>query len=326
MHTAISVEKANQLGGKMATAFLGGFNRVRLGFPTHIFSAAGGIGDTLLCSTVFREIKRRHQARLGMLTVFPSLFEHSPDVDFVIQPGNGLPGDILIRGLAVTRLAYADYDPVRDSDSPLTEHLLVKICRMAGIQGEIELRPQLFLSPEERAAGKLADRQIVIQSSALGSPYPMKNKDWFPDRFQRVADNLLQRASIIQLGSPVDPLIQGASDLRGKTNFRQSAAILSNSLLFIGAVGFLMHLARAVDCRSVIVYGGRETPQTTGYIANANLIGATPCSPCWLRNDCNFNRECMNMISPEAVIDAALKQLARQGTPLETEIATLQPG
>jgi len=32
-----------------------------------------------------------------------------------------------------------------------------------------------------------------------------------------------------------------------------------------------MHLARAVDCRAVIVYGGRERPEISGYICNKIL-------------------------------------------------------
>lgn len=309
--------------GKTAAVLLGVLNRARLGFPSRIFSGAGGIGDSLLCSTVFHEFKKRSPARLGMSTSFPALFEHNPDVDFVLTPTTPGTQYFLRHGLSISQLKYAAYDSARDSDAPLTEHLLIKICRMAGIQGEIELRPWLFLTPEEHEGGKLAPRQIVIQSSALGSPYPMKNKEWFPDRFQWVADKLLSQATIIQLGSPSDPLIQGARDLRGKTNFRQSAAILANSMLFVGAVGFLMHLARAVDCRSVIVYGGRETPETTGYTANTNLTGTTPCSPCWLRNDCDFNRECMNMISAQSAFEAVLIQIARHGTPLEVENASV---
>ena len=60
---------------------------------------------------------------------------------------------------------------------------------------------------------------------------------------------------------PRYPPLKGALDLRGKTGLREAAAILSNSLVFIGQVGFLMHLARAVDCRSVIVYGGQRNSE-----------------------------------------------------------------
>ena len=75
--------------------------------------------------------------------------------------------------------------------------------------------------------------------------------------------------------------------------------------------------------RKAIVYGGRETSDKTGYIANKNLVGATPCSPCWEENKCDYDRECMKMISVEAVAGAALEQIDRHGSPLETEVVNL---
>jgi hypothetical protein len=36
--------------------------------------------------------------------------------------------------------------------------------------------------------------------------------------------------------------------------------MMVNSVLFVGLVGFLMHLARAVDCRATFICGGRELP------------------------------------------------------------------
>ena len=56
---------------------------------------------------------------------------------------------------------------------------------------------------------------------------------------------------------------------------RESAAILSRSLAFVGQVGFLMHLARAVDCRSVIVYGAQLQP----FVLAIDLVNPAPCIP-----------------------------------------------
>jgi ADP-heptose:LPS heptosyltransferase len=151
----------------------------------------------------------------------------------------------------------------------------------------------------------------------------MNNKEWYPERFQEVVDQLLGEVSFVQLGSKSDPPIKGALDLRGKTSFRESAAILAASRVFIGIEGFPMHLARAVDCRSVIIYGGREDPQILGYACNENLVGAMPCAPCWQRNRCDYDRECMRMIDAEQVVAAVQKQLARYGSPIERQVIDL---
>jgi hypothetical protein len=171
---------------------------------------------------------------------------------------------------------------------------------MAGIKGRVSLRPYVFLTDRERESGKLGSRpQIVMQTSNLGAKYPMRNKLWPPERFQIVADALNKDFEIIQLGLLGDPLLNGATDLRGKTSVREAAAILASSHLFLGLVTGMMHLARAVDCRSVIIYGGREHPWQSGYGANENLFWIGACAPCWLRNDCDFERICMQEIMPK---------------------------
>lgn len=299
---------------KVAPGPLARFNNARLGFPSRVYHGGGGIGDDLLCSTVFHELKKRGQSPIVMRTFYPSLFRENPDVDIVIRKKIPFFAPLMVHGLNLFQLTY---------HVPLKEHFLASMCRDAGISGEILLRPYVFLRAAEVSAGRHFERQAVIQSAGFASTVPMRNKEWYPERFQEVVRRMEGKVSFIQLGSRLDPPLKGALDLRGKTSLREAAAILANSMVFIGLVGFLMHLARAVDCRSVIVYGGRETPDKTGYIANKNLVGRTPCSPCWEENKCDYDRECMKMISVEAVVNAALEQIARHGRPLETETVQL---
>lgn len=301
----------------------GVYNRVRLGFPSHYFQGTGGIGDDLMCSTVFRELKKRGKGRISMVTRHPGLFQRNSDVDHVLHHPQPRMEYWLSAGLPFTRLAYAAYDPTTDRDEAPSEHALIKICRLAGIGGPVELRPYLFLNQEEFAAGKIAEDQVVIQSSGLSAAHPMRNKEWYPQRFQEVCSELRKDVQVIQLGSADDPKLEGAIDKRGKTTLRESAAILANSLVYIGLVGFLMHLARAVDCRSVIVYGGREKPTQTGYVANKNLYSQVRCAPCWLRNPCDFDRKCMDMITSKQVIAATAEQISKYGTLLELQTANL---
>jgi len=208
-------------------------------------------------------------------------------------------------------------------DNP-PRHIIAMMCERAGIHGTVALRPYICLTDGERRAGKLGGRpQIVMQTSNLGARYPMRNKLWPHERFQLVADALNRDFEIIQLGLAGDPPLHGAMDLRGKTTVREAAAILASSRLFLGLVTGMMHLARAVDCRSVIIYGGREEPRQSGYGANENLYWAGACAPCWLRNECDFERVCMTEIMPEQVIAAARRQADRYGAPLPIDHTTI---
>jgi ADP-heptose:LPS heptosyltransferase len=136
----------------------------------------------------------------------------------------------------------------------------------------------------------------------------MLNKEWFPERFQEVVNRLHREIKFIQIGSSGDPPLLNAIDLRGKTSIRASAAILSQARLFVGIEGFVMHIARAMECPAVIVLGGRTAPWQFGYTCNVNLYSPLPCSPCWLWNRCDYGRACLDMITTEDVING-IKQV-----------------
>ena len=287
-----------------------------MGRPEHILYFGYGIGDDLLCTAVAREWKKRGAGKIVMFSRHAALFKENPDISGVYNLGLQDIGRQWTWGYSGVVPQYSLYDPETDRDNFQKEHIIATMCRLAGITGSIDLRPYLTLLPAEKAAGKLLENQIVIQSGGLGQ---IKNKDWFPERYQAVSDQLRGSFGMIHLGQKSDPPIQGALDLRGKTTLRESAAILASSRVFIGQVGFLMHLARAVDCRSVIVYGGREEPLVSGYRVNENIVGLTPCSPCWQRNKCDYGHECMRMIEPDQVVAAVRRQVDRAGTPLEVD-------
>lgn len=270
----------------------------------------GGLGDEIMRTAVARELKKRGIKKVWQFTTVPDLYAGNPDLIAV-------PDDYRLYRLC--RMAGV---PCAEPNYPANppRHFIVMMCESAGIRGEVELRPYVVLTEAERSAGKIMSRpQIAMQTSSLGARYPMQNKVWPHDRFQIVADALKSEFDLIQLGTASDPELPGALDLRGKTSVRQAAAILSASQLFIGLATGLVHLARAVECRSVVIYGGREDPTRSGYCANENLYWDGPCAPCWLRNDCNFDRVCMSDIHPEQVIAAVRRQQERYGTPLPIE-------
>src|ERR1017187_1138959 len=312
-----------EIAGRLVSPFAGVVNRVRHGFPSRFFQGAGRIGDDLICTTVFRELRKRSKRSLAVATRNPGLFEKNPDVEKIIVLTDTRLNRWGRAGLPIKTLAHSGYDAARDLDLPPDEHILIRMCRLARIPGPVELRPYIFLTPQELAAGKLAENQVAIQSSGLASPLAMKNREWYPQRFQELCAQLRSDVRVVQVGSASDMKLEGAIDLRGKTSLRQTAAILANSLVFIGLVGFVMHLARAVDCRSVIIYGGREKPALTGYVANKNLYGQVRCAPCWLRNPCDFDRKCMDMITVDQVIAATADQISRYGSFLEVQTAEL---
>jgi hypothetical protein len=270
----------------------------------------GGIGDDIMCSAVSRELTKRGTKKIWQFTSFPEIFAGNPDMIAV-------PDDFRLHRLCglfrvpCHNLGYPQNPP---------RHLIAMMCAKLGIEGEIELVPRVVLSEAERRSGRITTRpQIAIQSSSLAARYPSRNKLWPHEHFQTVANALTGEFDLVQLGDVSDPQLHGAIDLRGKTTVRQAAAILSTSRVFIGLVNGLMHLARAVECRSVIVYGGREHPSQSGYSANENLYWDGACAPCWKSNACDFARVCMSEIMPEQVTAAVRFQADKYGSILPVD-------
>ena len=295
----------------------------RHGVPEMLLLHGPSIGDDLLCTAVLKELRKSGRRSVWMMSAHREIFWGSEDVERVV-PINLYLADLVKRqGGRCFQMEYAPFDQASDRSTPPAMHIIAEMCAQVGVRGEISLRPYFKFRDSELVDSAWAKDCIVMQSSGLAASFPMLNKQWFPERFQAVADALRRTHRIVQIGSSADPPLQGVDDLRGRTTLRQSAAILANARLFVGSVGFPMHLSRAVDCPAVIVYGGREAPWQSGYVCNTNIYTSLECSPCWRWNTCDYGRRCMTDISASAVIDAVHARLDEHRDPLPVETVLL---
>jgi hypothetical protein len=288
--------------------------------PTKFLLFGRSPGDDLLCTAVLRELKRRGAGDVFMISNYPELFTGTGDAASII-PFDRYERFARVFQEKVQRLVYAPSDG-DDRSRPPRRHIIAQLCANVGITDWVPLKPYLSLSESEKAFGAWARGHIVVQSSGLSARLPMLNKQWYPGRFQEVVDRLCDEFGFVQIGSALEPALRRVKDLRGATGIRESAAILHHARLYVGTVGFLMHLARAVDCPSVIVYGGREAPWQSGYICNTNLYTALPCAPCWRWNTCDIDRKCMSDILVDNVVAAIHEMMSKPRNPLAVEIVS----
>jgi hypothetical protein len=291
-------------------------------------------GDDVLCTAVLRELRKRGKDGLMMVSDHRELFIGNNDPAYV-RPlwaryyRDGSTVSICRRFVRIFggQFTRPEYAPLEGGDRRISppRHIIAEMCGHAGISGPVAIRPYLELNEEEKSSATWARSQIAIQSSGMAARHPTLNKQWFRERFQGVVDAFAGEVEFIQFGSAADPALQRVKDLRGTTSIREAAAILNHARLYVGNVGFLMHLARAVECPSVIVFGGREAPWQTGYICNSNLYSAVPCAPCWLSNNCDFDRRCMSSISVADVVSAIRQMLERPRNPLAVETVDIAP-
>jgi len=302
----------------------------RHGAPTAILHFLGGLGDELLLTCVAHELRKRNPAaRLWQISAAAPLLQGNPDYSLVLDGRHWAlrHSNVLARWRRCLYYAHEEVPGVRTV--PPREHIVAALCQSAGVEGTVGLRPYCYLTDVEQKAGRLGDLQICIQSVGERTHETwMANKCWYHDRLQEVVDGVQRRwlrSTVVQLGVSADPPLRGVVDRRGKTTLRQTAALLSQATCFVGTQGFLSHLARAVDCRSVIIHGGREHSWQSGYPCNENLDVQLPCSPCWRNSDCEFHRLCMRSIASADVIGAVERAVARYGEPLEIQEVHLLP-
>lgn len=283
----------------------------RHGRPPAVLYFGESPGDDLLATAVLRQWRTERGSRAWYMTRYPELFAGNPDVGLLLDYSPPLAGALALFGGRRIRLSYHDYDPLEDRSRAPAVHIIDLMCASAGLPPVGEPVPVIHLSEADVAAPQLPTPYAAVQSSVLSAAMPIRNKEWPPDRMQAVVDRLRDRLTIVQLGAATDPPLRGAEDLRGRTTLREAAAILSGAAVFVGMVGFLMHLARAVSTPAVVVFGGREHPAQSGYPGNENLFTAMHCSPCWLWNRCPYDRECLARITADDVVAGVERVLAR---------------
>jgi hypothetical protein len=291
----------------------------RFGVPSHILSFGHSLGDNLLLTTLAKELYGRGYKNVWIKCDHSSLFANNPYVRLVL-PYSALLSTTVLRLFGVKSISpvYTVYDKETDRDQIPEKHIILKMADFIGLKGEICNKPVLNLEPEELSNGKIGENHIVIVTATVGATVPITNKEWLFDRYQEVVNTLYNQVNFIQLGSVNDPKLDNVTDMRGKTTIRQSASILKNALLLVSHVGFMMHLARAVNRNAVIIYGGREMPEQSGYGCFNNIYTAVTCSPCWLHNRCDYGKKCMTAITSQQVVSTILAELQNK-TPLAVD-------
>jgi ADP-heptose:LPS heptosyltransferase len=199
--------------------------------------------------------------------------------------------------------------------------MVVEILQKANIGGKVSIRPYWYQKTDHSVID-LHGEYICVQSTNNYSSTEVKNKKWEETRMQEVVDELSKRYCIVQIGMPEESKLENAIDKRAST-ISQSASLLANCNFFLGQEGFPMHLARAVETRSVIIYGGRLKAWQSGYPCNENIETNPDCSPCWQNNHCDYDRMCLEEISVKDVLEAIDRIEKRLPEKLETEVISI---
>ncbi len=252
------------------------------------------LGDVVLLTAAVRDLHRLCPGRFetDVRTAFPAVWAHNPyltrlgDLDRSVET-IGCDTPLLNRsGKVPCHYLYAFLD-----------HLNGRL----GLHLEpTEFRGDIHVSDEERAAPppiqELTGREVPYWVVCAGGRYDFTIKWWSHDRYQQVVDHFRSRIQFIQVGHAghFHPRLEGAMDLRGRTDLRQLIRLIHHTDGVLCGVTSLMHLAAAVPrpvdrpglrpC--VVVAGGREPAHWEAYPGHQYLhtVGALDCcrnDGCW---------------------------------------------
>ena len=294
---------------------------LKSGIPSHAFHFGGGLGDHLLCTILFHELAKRGVENCWILSHYPELFKNNP-YNLRIVPDDWKTLKFLEKiNRPSTLLYYGKWIGDIDKIIPPKHHMAVEILQKVHIEGNVRVRPYWYQKIDHSVID-LHREYICVQSTNNFSSNEVKNKRWSETKMQRVVNELSKRYCIIQIGMPEENKLKNTIDYRA-SSISESASLLANCKFFLGQEGFPMHLARSVDTRSVIIYGGRLKAWQSGYPCNENIETNPHCSPCWQNNHCDYDRICLKEISVIDVLEAIERIEKRLHDELETDVVVL---
>lgn len=165
---------------------------------------------------------------------------------------------------------------------------------------EIESESSLLNIPEEC--------YLVAIHPGSGS----RIKNWDINNFKKIAEVLkLKKAKIVWIVGPAEDFFDLPKDDIIIKNFslKECARVLKQCNLFIGNDSGISHLASAVGCKSIVIFGPSDPivwaprGRNTVKIIRKNTL----CNPCHLiKKDIeNCDLSCLNLISSEEIINIA---------------------
>ncbi len=205
----------------------------------------------------------------------------------------------------------------------------------APIEFGLELPPDEDTRAIEFVAG--APRPMI--GVILGSSWP--SRLYFPES---IAEVIRALASSLE-GSPgLFPVLIGSTDeiglaaqvinylakvpalnLTGRTSLRDLIGIFGKCAVAFGPDSGPMHLAAAVGCPVVSLWGSTSPERSAPWgFADLAIHSEIPCHPCY-RHECPIGRECMRRILPATVASAVRRALSVRA-PLFSDVTTVPIG
>lgn len=175
---------------------------------------------------------------------------------------------------------------------------------------------EVFLTKEEKtfALGRMwgGDPIAIIEPRVkpVGACQGV-NKQWGVPKYEELAQRLLAATgchSVQLVSAGVTPKLADVDVIETPT-FRYALAMLGLAAIYIGPEGGMHHGAAAVGTPAVVIFGGFNTPRSTGYAWHDNIAVGEPCGTIAA---CMHCEDAMASISVDRVLEGAMRQLRQR--------------
>lgn len=276
--------------------------------------SSGGLGDVLLSTPTFEALKEKYRGCKIIVVCRKKrdrdVYRNNPYIDALRDPSAfRYPVSYLFYRLKWTKYSMFYYGNV----SPglfYKKNAAEIIGEMFGVTiSDSKIKIYLTKKEESKAISQLDGYKnpIILHTTAACS----KNKNWTLEKWEKLVRDMPEY-TFIQLGLSKEEKVEGAVDMRGRTSFRESMALIRSARGFVGVDSSLAHVTAAFDIPGVVLFGP-TTPLIWGHPNNINLYKGFSCSPCidlLSGSPCPYGKPCMTNISTEEVRQALLSQLA----------------
>lgn len=298
---------------------------------TKVYFSFDCIGDTLLLMSAAEYLYKSSGQKVLIGTRYTELLENCEYIDVL----DGFSEDVFNQdsycqltsvGLAPVFISATKFISDNGVVRPAwgDQHILVNVCGKLGIKTEVEIKTKLVLTDEEKRYGRFFEKNQIAITGAGWQKY----KTIPFCTLQRVVSRLKSQYNFVQIGHVSDPLLDGVLDMRAEGELRKTASILYNSDVLLCGIGGMMHMARAVNCRSVVGFSYAEPVYLENYACNINvfakgdvcaLCGENAAFPYLVK--CKKGFSCISGIADVDLCNALEMQLAKKHKCLETEAA-----
>lgn len=203
-------------------------------------------------------------------------------------------------------------------------HMITRYCERMGIDGSVDIEIPLNIE-KTNPPGKPQTPYVCVMCGGLQS-----YKSVPAETVQQIVDFLSNEFLVVQLGNAFDPKLNKTIDFRN-CSLIDAFSLLSDAKFFIGATGGLIHLAKAANCKTVVLQTTGEPEALMKYNGNIIVKPVDTCDIC-ARNlldpqhqRCFNGFKCIRNISAPQVISVIKNNITylttKQNPEPQTEIA-----